>query len=79
MIERVKKSAVIHTDETTVPVQDDQVKGQCKKGRIWTYLGDRDNPYVVYDYTPDRTRAGLVRHPVRGAPVDRLEGDRTAP
>ncbi len=58
MIERVKRSAVIHTDETTVPVQDDQMKGQCKKGRIWTYLGDRDNPYVVYDYTPDRARAG---------------------
>lgn len=61
MIDRVKKSVVIHTDETTVPVQDDQVKGQCKKGRIWTYLGDRDNPYVVYDYTPDRTRAGPAK------------------
>jgi len=32
--------------------------GQCRKGRIWTYIGDHENPYVVYHYTPDRTRAG---------------------
>lgn len=58
MIDRVKQSRVIHTDDTRVPVQDDQVKGRCKSGRIWTYIGDRDHPYVVYEYTPDRTRAG---------------------
>jgi hypothetical protein len=34
------------------------VKGKCKSGRIWTYIGDRDHPYIVYEYTPDRTRAG---------------------
>jgi hypothetical protein len=33
-------------------------EGKCKSGRIWTYIGDPANPYVVYDYTPDRTRAG---------------------
>jgi transposase len=37
---RVKQSRVIHTDETRVPVQDPAVKGQCKSGRIWTYIGD---------------------------------------
>jgi transposase len=58
MIDRVKQGQVIHTDDTRVPVQDDQVKGRCKSGRIWTYIGDRDHPYVVYEYTPDRTRAG---------------------
>jgi transposase len=58
MIDRVKKSRVIHTDETRVPVQ---AEGQCKSGRIWTYIGDEANPYVVYDYTPDRTRAGPQR------------------
>jgi transposase len=58
MTNRVKQSKVIHTDETRVPVQDGTVKGQCKSGRIWTYIGDEANPYVVYDYTPDRTRAG---------------------
>jgi hypothetical protein len=61
MTTRVKQSKVIHTDETRVPVQDGTVKGQCKSGRIWTYIGDESNPYVVYDYTPDRTRAGPQR------------------
>jgi transposase len=61
MSSRVKQSKVIHTDETRVPVQDGTVKGQCKSGRIWTYIGDESNPYVVYDYTPDRTRAGPQR------------------
>ncbi len=25
---------------------------------MWTYIGDEANPYIAYDYTPDRTRAG---------------------
>jgi transposase len=58
MIAKVKQSRVIHTDETRVPVQDASVRGQCKSGRIWTYIGDDGHPYIVYDYTPDRTRAG---------------------
>jgi hypothetical protein len=58
MIQRAKQSKKMHTDDTGVPVQDPQVKGKCKSGRIWTYLGDRDHPYVIYEYTPDRTRAG---------------------
>src|SRR5438552_3233222 len=61
MAGRVKKSDVIHTDETRVPVQDGTKKGQCKSGRMWTYIGDEANPYVVYDYTPDRTRAGPAK------------------
>ena len=58
MASRVRESRVIHTDETRVPVQDETVKGKCKSGRIWTYIGDRDHPYIVYHYTPDRSRAG---------------------
>jgi transposase len=58
---RVKQGRVIHTDDTRVPVQDRTVKGKCKSGRIWTYIGDESNPYIVYDYTPDRTRAGPQR------------------
>lgn len=58
MADRVRQSKVIHTDETRVPVQDGTTPGRCKSGRIWTYGGDESNPYVVYDYTPDRTRAG---------------------
>ena len=58
MAKRVKQSQVIHTDDTRVPVQDELVEGKCKSGRIWAYLGDTSNPYDVYQYTPDRTRAG---------------------
>ncbi len=55
MIERVRQSRVIHTDDTTVPIQSPGQK-QCRKGRIWCYLGDEANPYTVYDYTPSRSR-----------------------
>jgi transposase len=58
MAAKVRESKVIHTDETRVPVQDENIKGKCKSGRIWTYIGDRDHPYIVYHYTPDRSRAG---------------------
>jgi transposase len=57
MADRVRLSRAIHTDETVVPIQAPGT-GKCRKGRIWTYLGDHPNPYIVYAYTPDRTRAG---------------------
>ena len=57
MAKRVRASKVVHTDDTRVPIQAPG-EGKCRQGRIWTYIGDRDHPYVVYDYTPDRTRAG---------------------
>ena len=57
MTERVRRSKAIHTDETRVPIPEPGT-GRCRSGRLWCYIGDRFNPYVVYDYTPDRTRAG---------------------
>ena len=60
MRRRVLASKVIGTDDTPVPVQDHGGKGS-KTGRLWAYLGDRDNPFVVYDYTPDRSRDGPER------------------
>ena len=57
MARRVRMSKVVHTDDTRVPIQAPG-EGKCRQGRIWTYIGDRDHPYIVYDYTPDRTRAG---------------------
>jgi hypothetical protein len=27
-------------------------------GRLWIYLGDCDHPFIVYDYTPDRSAEG---------------------
>ena len=67
MIERVRQSRVIHTDDTTVPIQSPGQK-QCRKGRIWCYLGDEANPYTVYDYTPSRSprRPGQVAGGLHG-------------
>jgi transposase len=55
MVRRVKQSRVVHTDDTRIPVM---AAGKCRSGRIWPYIGDEDNPYNIYKYTPDRTRAG---------------------
>jgi hypothetical protein len=60
MTERVRASQVIHTDDTVVPIQSPGAK-QCRKGRIWCYLGDDANPYAVYDYTPSRSRDGPAK------------------
>ena len=57
IIARVRQSATIHTDDTTVPIQSPGAK-QCRKGRIWCYLGDGSHPYIAYDYTPNWSRAG---------------------
>jgi transposase len=55
MCGRVRQSAVLHTDDTTVPVQNE---GHCRQGRLWTYVGDEHHPYIVYDYTPTRSGQG---------------------
>lgn len=52
---RVRQSAVLHTDDTTVPVM---AEGHCRTGRLWTYLGNVFHPYIAYDYTPTRSRDG---------------------
>ena len=57
MAARIRLSNVIHTDDTTVRVQAPG-EGKCRTGRIWVYLGDRNHPYIVYDYTPNRKRDG---------------------
>ena len=57
MLKRVLQSRVVQTDDTPVKVQDHDGKG-IKTGRLWVYIGDHDHPYVVYDYTPDRSGDG---------------------
>src|SRR6202050_4772933 len=53
----VLASKVGGTDDTPVKVLDRKLP-QARKGRIWPYVGDRDHPAVIYDYTPTRERAG---------------------
>lgn len=57
LIERVRSSAVIHTDDTPVPVLDSALP-QTRTARLWVYCGDWRNPYTVYDYTVSRRRDG---------------------
>jgi transposase len=53
----VRKSRVVQTDETRVPVQEPG-QAKTKSGRLWVYLGDREHPFTVYDYRPDKARDG---------------------
>ena len=53
----VLSSKIVGTDDTPVKVLDRRLP-QARKGRMWPYVGDRDHPAVVYDYTPTRERAG---------------------
>jgi len=57
MVEQVRASQVIHTDDTPVKVQD-RSRTQTRTGRFWVYLGDTDHPYTVFAYTPSRSRDG---------------------
>ncbi len=57
MKEQVLSSKVMQTDDTPVKVLDPLLV-HTRTGRIWTYVGDRDHPYTVYDYTPTRGRDG---------------------
>ena len=62
--EFVLASKVVGTDDTPVKVLDRNLP-QTRKGRIWPYVGDRDHPAVIYDYTPTRERAGPEEVPER--------------
>ena len=57
MKQRVLQSKVIHTDDTQVKLIDHSMGG-TRLARFWGYLGDNKNPYAVYDFTTDRSRAG---------------------
>jgi transposase len=60
MHRRILESRVIGTDDTTVPVLDPTL-GKTRTGRLWLYRGDDGHPYLVFDYTPDRSAEGPER------------------
>jgi transposase len=60
MVHEVLASRVLHTDDTVLPVQDEN-RDTTRQGRLWVYLGDRTHPYDVFDYTPNRSRDGPQR------------------
>lgn len=57
LVARVRRSAVIHTDDTPVSVLDPGLP-KTRTGRFWIYAGDADHPYSVYEYTASRNRDG---------------------
>jgi transposase len=54
---RLLLSRVIHGDDTGVKLR---VPGsnRTKKAHLWTYIGDADYPYVLFDFTSDYTADG---------------------
>src|SRR5580692_4292363 len=54
----VLSSKVVGTDDTPVKVLDRKLKRATRRGRFWPYVGDREHPAAVFDYTPTRERAG---------------------
>jgi hypothetical protein len=53
MAELVRKSHVVATDDTILPMLS---PGKTKRARMWFYVGDPDHPYNVFDFTLDRGR-----------------------
>ena len=54
---RILQSYVIHADETPVPVLD-PTRDSTRSGYIWTYIGDGNYPYTLFDYRDSRSRDG---------------------
>lgn len=57
MKQQVLQSKVIDTDDTSVQLID-KSRDTTRTARFWAYLGDKQHPYHVYDFTDDRSRAG---------------------
>lgn len=63
MRQEILQSHVIQADETPVTQLDGSKrmpggKRGSRKAYFWSYLGDDEHPYVIYDYQPNRSRAG---------------------
>jgi transposase len=50
-------SRVIHSDDTSVPFLE-RGRDKAREGHLWVYIGDRDHPYVVLDFTGHYRRDG---------------------
>src|SRR5215471_4478471 len=57
MRQRLLLSRVIHTDDTSVPFLE-RGRDEARDGHLWVYIGDRDHPYVVFDFTAHYRRDG---------------------
>jgi transposase len=54
---RLLLSRVIRSDDTSVPFLE-RGRASSREGHPWVYIGDRDHPYVVFDFTDHYRRDG---------------------
>jgi transposase len=57
MVSLALQSQWLHTDDTLIKNLD-HAPGTTDKARFWGYLGDRQHPYNVFDFTLNRQRDG---------------------
>ena len=60
MVGVVLGSRALHTDDTTVKMQD-PVSHRLSTARLWVYRGDAEHPGNVFDFTVNRQRDGPER------------------
>ena len=60
MCDDVRRSRVIHTDDTTVPLQD-PMTGQKSPARFWNYIGDEEHRLIALEFTRTHERDGPAR------------------
>lgn len=51
----ILSSKVIQTDDTGVKIQNRKRKSKMRRGKMTAYRGDRNHPYVVFDFSPDES------------------------
>src|SRR5262245_45380721 len=54
---RLLSSRVVHSDDTSVPFLE-RGRDKARDGHLWVYIGDRDHPHVVFDFTEHYRRDG---------------------
>jgi transposase len=60
MADQVRQSKMIHTDATTMPYLDpEKAPGRSLSGQMWTYVGDRDHAFNVFDFCGDHSAQGI--------------------
>jgi transposase len=60
MADLVRQSRMIHTDATKMPYLDPEgAPGRSLSGQMWTYYGDREHPFTVFDFCGDHSAAGI--------------------
>lgn len=49
------KSKIIKTDDSPLKVQDRKLKGRARKAKVTTYVGDKNHPAIVFDFSPNQS------------------------